>query len=100
MVTATCYVAADRDYRVIVLRDGCADDEPTTHDFFMDTVFPNRGFEVVTCAEWLPSPTPQRMSREAIQCAEESLTAIVAELPGERITEVVYHLLTTGHLHR
>ncbi|WP_083889863.1 cysteine hydrolase family protein [Nocardia pneumoniae] len=95
MVAATCYDAADRDYRVIVLRDGCADAEPTMHDFFMDTVFPNRGFEVVTCAEWLPSPTPQRMSREAIQCAEESLTAIVAELRGERITEVVYYLLTT-----
>lgn len=95
MVAATCYDAADRDYRVIVLRDGCADAEPTTHDFFMNTVFPKRGFQVLTCAEWLPSPTPQRMSREAIQHAAESLTAIVADLRGERITEVVYYLLTT-----
>ena len=52
MVAATCYDAADRDYRVTVLRDGCADGDPATHDFFMDTVFPGRGFEVVSCADW------------------------------------------------
>ncbi|MFD9890453.1 cysteine hydrolase family protein [Amycolatopsis sp. NPDC059027] len=52
MVAATCYDAADRDYRVTVLRDGCADGDQATHDFFMDKVFPSRGFEVVSCAEW------------------------------------------------
>ncbi|MBU3067248.1 cysteine hydrolase [Nocardia sp. NEAU-G5] len=52
MVAATCYDAADRDYRVTVLRDGCADGDPAVHDFFMDTVFPGRGFEVVECAGW------------------------------------------------
>ncbi|WP_405164955.1 cysteine hydrolase [Nocardia sp. NBC_01499] len=52
MVAATCYDAADRDYRVTVLRDGCADGDPAMHDFFMDAVFPSRGFEVVPCASW------------------------------------------------
>lgn len=52
MVAATCYDAADRDYQVTVLRDGCADGDPTMHDFFMDTIFPRRGFEVVSCAGW------------------------------------------------
>ncbi|WP_322746605.1 cysteine hydrolase family protein [Saccharothrix syringae] len=52
MVAATCYDAADRGYRVTVLRDGCADGDPAVHDFFVDTVFPGRGFEVVPCADW------------------------------------------------
>lgn len=52
MVAATCYDAADRDYRLTVLRDGCADGDAATHDFFMDTVFPGRGFTVVPCAGW------------------------------------------------
>ena len=52
MVAATCYDAADRGYHVTVLRDGCADADPTVHDFFMDKVFPGRAFEVVPCAAW------------------------------------------------
>jgi nicotinamidase-related amidase len=53
MVAATCYDAADRGYRVTVLRDGCADSDPTVHEFFMDKVFPSRAHEVVSCARWL-----------------------------------------------
>jgi nicotinamidase-related amidase len=52
MVAATCYDAADRGYQLTVLRDGCADGDPAMHDFFMDAVFPSRGFEVVSCAGW------------------------------------------------
>ncbi len=52
MVAATCYDAADRGYRVTVLRDGCADGDAAVHDFFMDAVFPSRGFGVVPCAGW------------------------------------------------
>ena len=52
MVAATCYDAADRGYDVTVLRDGCADGDAAMHDFFMDAVFPSRGFEVVSCADW------------------------------------------------
>ena len=53
MVAATFYEAADRDYRITVLRDGCADSDPAIHDFFMDKVFPGRGANVVACADWL-----------------------------------------------
>ncbi|TVT53933.1 cysteine hydrolase [Amycolatopsis rhizosphaerae] len=56
MVAATCYDAADRGYQVTVLRDGCADGDPAMHDFFMDAVFPSRGFEVVPCAGWPAEP--------------------------------------------
>lgn len=59
MVAATCYDAADRGYRLTVLRDGCADGDPAMHDFFMDAVFPSRGFEVVPCADW-PRPADPR----------------------------------------
>ena len=52
MVAATCYDAADRGYRVTVLRDGCADADPGVHAFFMDKVFPSRAVEVVPCAGW------------------------------------------------
>ncbi|MEU1725830.1 cysteine hydrolase family protein [Actinomadura sp. ATCC 39365] len=52
MVAATCYDAADRGYRVTVLSDGCGDGDPALHDFFVDAVFPSRGFEVVSCEEW------------------------------------------------
>lgn len=54
MVAATCYDAADRGYRIRVLRDGCADADPSVHDFFMDKVFPGRGFDVVTCGSQNP----------------------------------------------
>lgn len=52
MVAATCYDAADRGYRITVLRDGCADGDPIIHDAFMDKIFPSRGHDVVSCAEW------------------------------------------------
>ncbi|WP_439678902.1 hypothetical protein [Embleya sp. MST-111070] len=39
-----------------VLRDGCADGDPAVHDFFMDAVFPSRGFTVTPCADWHPEP--------------------------------------------
>jgi len=53
MVAATCYDAADRGYRITVLRDGCADGDSTVHDFFMDKVFPSRAYEVTSCSKWL-----------------------------------------------
>lgn len=52
MVAATCYDAADRGYRVTVLRDGCADEDSAMNDFFLERVFPSRGFDVVSCARW------------------------------------------------
>jgi len=60
MVAATCYDAADRGYRVTVLRDGCADPDTSMHDFFVEKVFPSRGHDVVSCAAWLAHAPPAR----------------------------------------
>ncbi|HEX6524017.1 MAG TPA: cysteine hydrolase [Streptosporangiaceae bacterium] len=48
MVAATVYEAADRDYTVRVVSDVCADPIPGVHDFFIGTVFPSRGVDVIT----------------------------------------------------
>ena len=48
MVEATVYDAADRDYAVRVVSDVCADPVPGVHEFFVGTVFPSRGVEVIT----------------------------------------------------
>lgn len=47
MVAATVYDAADRDYNVRVAADVCADPVAEVHDFFVSTVFPARGVEVI-----------------------------------------------------
>jgi nicotinamidase-related amidase len=48
MVTATVYDAADRDFRVRVASDVCADPVDAVHDFLIGTLFPARGVEIVT----------------------------------------------------
>ncbi|MEU4725836.1 cysteine hydrolase [Nonomuraea dietziae] len=53
MVAATLYDAFDRDYRLTVLSDACADEEPDVHDFLINRVFPARGAEVLTSHEWI-----------------------------------------------
>ncbi|WP_157246819.1 cysteine hydrolase family protein [Nonomuraea typhae] len=53
MVAATFFDAADRDYRVTVLSDACADGEADVHDFLVGRVFPARGAEVLTSDEWM-----------------------------------------------
>jgi nicotinamidase-related amidase len=68
MVAATVYDAFDRDYRLTVIADACADPEPAVHDFFVDTVFPERGVDVTTARGWaaglsaLSEPHSQRGS--------------------------------------
>lgn len=52
MVAATAYDAADRGYAVTILSDACADADPSVHDFFLEKVFPSRGFDVTACANW------------------------------------------------
>lgn len=47
VVLHTLIDAADRDYAVTVLRDGCADPEPDLHDFLLDRVFSGRGASVL-----------------------------------------------------
>jgi nicotinamidase-related amidase len=69
MVAATVYDALDRDYRLTVLADACADPEPRVHTFFVESVFPDRGAHVTTARSWaaglrstgspsLPAPAP------------------------------------------
>jgi nicotinamidase-related amidase len=48
MVAATVYDAADRDFRVQVARDVCADPVEAVHDFLIGTLFPTRGVDIVT----------------------------------------------------
>lgn len=50
VVLSTVRHAADRDYRLVVVRDGCADADPQIHETLMDKVFP-RQTQVVAAAE-------------------------------------------------
>ncbi|QIS13849.1 cysteine hydrolase family protein [Nocardia arthritidis] len=58
MVAATVYDALDRDYRVTVVRDACADPDPQVHEFFVDKVFPARGVDIVTADAWSSGAIP------------------------------------------
>jgi nicotinamidase-related amidase len=51
MVAATVYDAADRDFRVRVASDVCADPVEAVHDFLVGTLFPARGVEIVTASD-------------------------------------------------
>ena len=42
VVLSTVRYAADADYRIIVVRDGCADADPEVHAVLMDKVFPRQ----------------------------------------------------------
>jgi nicotinamidase-related amidase len=50
VVLSTVRDAADRDYRVVVLSDACADREPDVHAFLLERILPRQA-EVVTVAE-------------------------------------------------
>lgn len=50
VVLSTVRDGADRDYRVIVLADACADPQPGMHEFLTERVFPRQG-TVITTAE-------------------------------------------------
>jgi|SRR5579871_2950520 len=52
VVLSTVREAADRDYRLTVLSDGCADREPDVHDLLLTKVFPRQA-DVITVEEWL-----------------------------------------------
>jgi len=44
--------AADLDFGITVLRDGCADGDPEVHRVLLEKVFPRQA-EVVTVDEWV-----------------------------------------------
>ena len=52
VVLSTLREAADKDYRLTVLSDLCADPDPEVHRLLLGRVFPRQA-EVVTSARWL-----------------------------------------------
>ena len=54
VVLSTLRQAADLDYRVTVLSDGCADADPEVHRVLLEKVFPRQA-DVVTTEEWVGS---------------------------------------------
>lgn len=51
VVLSTLRAAADMDYELTVLSDGCADGDPEVHRVLLEKVFPRQA-EVITVAEW------------------------------------------------
>jgi nicotinamidase-related amidase len=54
VVLSTLRQAADLDYRLTVLADGCADPDPEVHRVLTEKVFPRQA-DVVTVDEWAPA---------------------------------------------
>jgi nicotinamidase-related amidase len=54
VVLSTLRQAADLDYRLTVLADGCLDADPEVHRVLMEKVFPRQA-EVVSIADWTAS---------------------------------------------
>ena len=46
VVLSTVRDAADRDYRIYVIKDACADRDPEVHDVLMRKVFPRQAWVV------------------------------------------------------
>jgi nicotinamidase-related amidase len=55
VVLSTVRQAADMDYRLTVLSDGCLDADPEVHRVLTEKVFPRQA-EVSTVAEWTARP--------------------------------------------
>jgi nicotinamidase-related amidase len=56
VVLSTLRQAADLDYRIVVLADGCADAEQHVHDVLIDSVFPAHA-DVVSIDAWTAAVT-------------------------------------------
>ena len=52
VVLSTLRYAADQDYQLTILRDGCADGDPEVHRILMEKVFPRQA-EVLTVGAWI-----------------------------------------------
>jgi nicotinamidase-related amidase len=55
VVLSTLRHAADIDYRVVVLRDACADGDSEVHRVLMDKLFPRQA-SVLSAQEWIGLP--------------------------------------------
>jgi nicotinamidase-related amidase len=51
-VLSTVRQAADLDYRITVLADGCLDADPEVHRVLTEKIFPRQA-DVVSVAEWI-----------------------------------------------
>ncbi len=56
VVLSTVREAADKDYRLTVLADLCADTDPEVHSLLIGKVFPRQA-RVISAAEWTASLT-------------------------------------------
>lgn len=54
VVLSTVRQAADLDFKLTVLRDGCVDLDPEVHQMLLDKIFPRQA-SVITTAEWVQS---------------------------------------------
>ena len=54
VVLSTLRQAADLDYRLTVLADGCLDADPEVHQVLLGKIFPRQA-EVIGVAEWAAS---------------------------------------------
>lgn len=52
VVLSTLRQAADLDYQLVVLRDGCADNDPEVHRVLLEKVFPRQA-DVMTVDDWV-----------------------------------------------
>jgi nicotinamidase-related amidase len=57
VVLSTLREAADKDYRLTVLSDLCADRDPEVHAVLINKLFPRQA-EVMTSSDWLAGPSP------------------------------------------
>jgi nicotinamidase-related amidase len=55
VVLSTVRQAADLDYRIIVLADGCLDADPEVHRVLLEKVFPRQA-DVISIADWTGWP--------------------------------------------
>jgi nicotinamidase-related amidase len=56
VVLSTLREAADRDFRLVVLSDGCLDADPEVHRVLTEKVFPRQA-EVMAVADWVATFT-------------------------------------------
>ena len=54
VVLSTLRQAADLDYQLVVLSDGCLDADPEVHRVLTEKIFPRQA-EVLTIADWQPN---------------------------------------------
>jgi nicotinamidase-related amidase len=57
VVLSTLRQAADLDFELVVLADGCLDSDPEVHRVLIEKVFPRQA-EVTTVAQWTAQLTP------------------------------------------